>query len=259
MKLSTLFLFAICMLPTSALTQVTHRLVLDAQPKKLEFLQTGDLLEIWANTHNSYCCTINGKATNGDQVAFLEIQNLPNATFQRRGDDTPATGTKAGRVCWIDTPTPATANNYWAFRRPVIANITNPFVATADAWCEQTTLSGNYNTSVSELNFLEITATNSQLSTTVNLVLLLTSSVTGQKREMPIQITMVNTEGNFKRQDIAIHDLLGNTADFGSIKLTHDGAPGQVKARVSQYDITSTNPLNFTLVGQEKLTRGSEN
>ena len=55
------------------------------------------------------------------------------------------------------------------------------------------------------------------------------------------------------RQDFAIHDLIENANDFGQVVVIHNGAPGVVKARVSQYRVTSVEPLVYEPVLQEVL------
>ena len=122
---------------------------------------------------------------------------------------------------------------------------------------EVTTLYGNYNTSVSEFNFLELTARTSLPTSTVTGTIRLKSSVTGIATTQPFSFSLDSTTGASRRQDIAIHGLLRGFADFGEIKITHDGAPGQLSARVSQYDVTSVSPLDFTLVGQDVCRRGT--
>jgi hypothetical protein len=208
---------------------------------------TNDEISITVGGRSSYCCTIYPQALTATTNYYLSA--VTAITTVARGNESPSlhpsnSDVSSRRLCFYIPNTSLVGGRKFKFN-----NFTTS--VDTDVLCQQTTLRGNYNTSVSEFNFLEITSVAGSTGRT---------KVSGQ-----VFLTRINgstLESNFEfnydtspvaRTDISIHDLLGGAADFGQVIIIHDGSPGQVKARVSQYDVTSTSPLNFTLVGQEAL------
>ena len=142
----------------------------------------------------------------------------------------------------------------------LLINSGGPFPYSAIANCDETTLYAGFNTSVTDFNFLELTN------------LLDTGTTSGGSRDLTAIVTAVNTVPNpdvtvingesftvpvGSRTDVDIHSRSGPGA-FGPVKICHNGAPGSLKAVVSQYNITSTAPFDFAPVSQEvAVTRGA--
>lgn len=195
----------------------------------------------------------------------------PSFTFEsnfiptfKRGHDAPrintselAPGLGAGRrICWMEDRIGNNSSKNVIFRNSKSTPIS------AEVVLEETTLYGSYNTSVSDFNFLELTGVNKGdvevgAPSSLSGVVLLTG-YDGTEREIPFTLSSSSDNEKIHRLDISIHDALNGKRDFGTIKVRHNGAPGQLRARLSQYDITSAadQPLNFSLVGQEQLKRG---
>ena len=248
MKKAILFFF---LLPSSVFAQNAGPVALDGLPREVSGVVNADTITVQASNNRSYCCSVLRTGGISSTVEFTAFSNFGTIVPIARGTDLPAVRNANNRFCWIDT---LSSSQYTGSRNLLLGNITTS--VSAQIWCEETSLYGNYNTSVSDFNFLEITARTS-ISSTINFKVRLKSAVTGQILNTDFTLTLDSSTGDTIRRDVSIHDLLGNTADFGDVRITHDGAPGQVSARISQYDITSTNPLNFTLVGQEKFQRGT--
>jgi hypothetical protein len=125
------------------------------------------------------------------------------------------------------------------------------------ALCEETTLVGGFNTSVTDFNFLEISVYNSSLNTfdtTVTGIIYVQRTINGNTEEIPFSIT-VPAGQNVIRQDFSIHDAVSNVADFGAVSIIHNGSAAQVKAKLTQYRIVSQSPLDFEPVLQEIFTQ----
>ena len=122
--------------------------------------------------------------------------------------------------------------------------------------CDETTLYGGFNTSVTDYNFLEISNTLSPY-TSAPLTQEINGTVTAINT-VPDPDVVVIDRATFplpiaagSRLDINIHSAAGNGA-FGTVRLCHDGPLGSINAVVSQYNIVS-GPLDFAPVAQEKL------
>jgi hypothetical protein len=113
------------------------------------------------------------------------------------------------------------------------------------AKCQQTTLVGGYNTNINELNFLEITNTESNSS--INVWLVGTNSVGVGTFTRNYSI---NSGGRF---DVDIHSIVGS-AVYGTLFLSHDGPPGSIRAHLAEYKITSASPFTFELSTRDQLT-----
>lgn len=202
----------------------------------------GDEISVSASDERSYCCAVLRTGGVSSTIGITGFLNFSAIVPVARGRELPNILNAENRYCWIDgVGTPL----YTAARRLVLGNITTS--ADALPWCDDTTLVGNYNTSVSEFNFLEVTVRTGNTSSTVNLKIRFKSAITGNEVVIDLAVTLNSATGDTQRMDLPIHDLLAGATDFGDIKISHDGAPGQVSARVSQYDVTSTNPLDLRL------------
>ena len=235
--------------PSIALSQSPRFMTIDAGPRQFTGVANGARLTLRVSGNRSFCCSV---ARTDGISSIAEITGFGNFGAMvpvARGIEIPGLQSEASRYCWIDNE----PGLYSAGRQLTLGNISG--TADIDAACEETTLFGNYNTSVSEFNFLELTVRTGAGVTTVAGTIRLQSATTGATVLRQFSISTGGVSTDTVRQDIAIHDAIGGIADFGDIRIFHNGAPGQVSARVSQYDVTSTSPLNFTLVGQDVLRR----
>jgi len=251
-KIIILFLF---LAPNFVYAQRAGRVVPDMPPLQIDDVANNQRIEVVASNNRSYCCSVLRTGGDSSIIEFTGTDNFASdISIKAKGSNLPNIGNANTRWCWIDVQQNGT-EAYTAVRALIFGNIVT--TTSAQVWCQETSLYGNYNTSVSDFNFLEITARNALSTNTINLKVRLKSSVSGEIRNADLAINLGGSSGDTVRRDISIHDLLGNVADFGDIRITHDGSPGQVSAKLSQYDITSTSPLNFTLVGQEKFQKGN--
>ena len=169
-----------------------------------------------------------------------------------RGTSEPAIGVYNGnqypsltRICFM-----APTRSYYSF--PIELG-TLPADYTIS--CTETTLFGGFNTSVTDFNFLELTNTldGPAETETIKARIFARDSVSQQTiiHNSVVQIPPGD------RRDVDIHSVAGAGA-FGPLFVTHDGPPGSLKATVSQYNITSTNPLVFVPVARQELESRSD-
>ncbi len=116
----------------------------------------------------------------------------------------------------------------------------------------ESTLTGGFNTSVTNFNFLELT--NNLISHTRD-----SGVITGKitmKNVITDQIIRIQnfTVNASDRIDVSIHDAAGPGV-FGTITVVHNGPAGGLKGVVSQYRIVRTSPLDFEPVLQQPLLR----
>jgi hypothetical protein len=198
--------------------------------------------------NRSYCCSVIADDTepyinsithtpSGHETAFL--------AFTPRGDAEPVivghsllTGSFANaRACYISAIS-------------IASRVTVHFggengtdtAGNVAVHCDETSLYGGYNTSAAEINYLEITnITDASLAVRV--------VATNEFSDGSTVIDQSFVLGANRRFDLAIHDLVPAGA-FGAIRVLHDGPMGALSAAVSQYKITSLNPLSFDLIGR---------
>ncbi len=114
----------------------------------------------------------------------------------------------------------------------------------------ETTLTGGFNTSVTDFNFLELTNTTSLNGLDDGVI---SGIVIGRNAITDQEILNLSFSVNpGDRVDIDIHTAAGPGA-FGPITVIHNGVPGALKGVVSQYRIVSTNPFDFEPVVQQPL------
>ena len=244
---------------SSCMVQPALAADLDADLEVQTSLQVVDNDFVFASTSSrrSYCCTMNVSAD------FLNVNFSTTSFFGAgvplvdRAGESPALSRNTGaasfrRKCWKEPTNFSTAS-----RSLRIAGAGSSPIPIS-VLCEETTLFGNFNTSVSDFNFLELTAVfQSEASAPLNGTVIFRTANSGTETSVDFTISPSATFP-IVRKDISIHDAIGGRIDFGQAIVRHDGAPGQLRARVSQYDITSTSPLNFTLVGQEECSQGAK-
>lgn len=151
------------------------------------------------------------------------------------------------QICWHEDPT-STAS---AVRRLEIFQL--GMALPISARIDETTLVGGFNTVVTNFNFLELSATARFASVNENIEgqVILKRTLQGGTVILPFSFDFSTSVQ--VRQDISIHDLIGNAQDFGQVVVIHNAPPGLLKARVSQYRILTVAPLDFEPVAQEVL------
>ncbi len=262
MKIRTLIFLQVllCFISSSAYAQTTFNIVADRRVT-IPTLTNNDNLLLRANSGSSYCCDLAaevGSAAspyfNSTSVSVTDFAGTTTVTG-RFSAESPELANGQGRVCFIlnrsfDQPQ-ATLN----------VGVAGGPATNAQAECRETTLFGGFNTSVTDFNFLEISNT------------LDSTSALAAAREVTCSVTAINTVPNpdtvainqqtvtiaaGSRSDVDIHSAAG-TGAFGPVVLACNGAPGAIKAVMSQYNVTSTSPtLDFAPVAQDVLqTRAS--
>ena len=117
--------------------------------------------------------------------------------------------------------------------------------------CYETTLTGGFNTSVTDFNFLEMTNTLGEFKTDDGVItgtITLWNSITNQEI---LEKSFSLAPG--ERKDENIHEAVGPGA-FGTVQICHNAPQGALKGVVSQYNITNLSPLDFEPVLQQPLT-----
>ncbi len=235
-----------------AFAQTTYDLSLGAG-QTISFVG-GDKITITAYPDRSYCCSLQSAlSTGGTPISFSSINGSSSlgSTLGSRGLNSPelslstTTSSNNKRVCWHEGDSTSSAD----------ALLTVSATATARALCEETSLLGGFNTISAGFNYLEITVTNSGaniFTDSVKGIIFITRTNGGTTVEIPFTIDIEPTE-SVKRADFSIHDAISNASDYGAVKIIHNGARDQVRAKVTQYRILSTSPLDFEPVLQETL------
>ncbi len=243
---------------------VDYELVVDT-PRQLSSVNgAADTVNVFLFTNRSYCCSTSAENAIGVRLGAPSSTG-PFTVTSRGKDDAPTT--RSALVASVDTTkclyttantTPATQSVFFTM---LIGGGGNSVGTNVIAICEETSLFGGYNTSVTDFNFLEINVSNSTFAgggvggTTVNGTVLLRDVVNGVSYQVPFTVTTDAVTG-LGRKDIDIHTLVGNKS-FGPVIINHDGPPGAVAARVVQYNITSQNPLDFVpVLEQQFVARG---
>ena len=217
-------------------------------------LSGSDTVRIRTDNNKSYCCSVqNRDASVG--MNWIAVGNLSSngaASLASRAADGAALSTSAltARYCHFQDDLVAPTAIVYTLAVGGGSGI-------GSVRCEETTLVGGFNTSVTDFNFLEISAQAKSTSTVVvSGRVIINTVVNPQTIEIPFAIDF---SGSTKqRQDISIHDAIGNTKDFGQVTLIHNGANGMVRARISQYRIVTLSPLDFEPVLQEVMTPRTE-
>lgn len=202
----------------------------------------------------SYCCEAYSEANvvsyiSAATVGATDLFTAVSAKYRgSSGLRLPASGgTLSGkdRVCFYADPSVLEGNGF-AVKFTLGFGIGGMEVGNRiSTKCQQTTLVGGYNTNLNELNFLEVTNTESLDTITAWLVGVNRLGVTVFRRSFT-----VNPEGRF---DVDIHSIVGS-AVYGTLFLSHDGAPGALKAHLAEYKITSASPFTFELSTRDQLT-----
>ena len=210
-------------------------------------VKRGDRVLVELRRGRSYCCTAIGDTG----VTFLDVfdENGQTAANSSRKNSTPPLGNNGDRRCFI---VPTSGGN-----SPLLANLTS-YQLSVDpgpsggllAFCNETTMFGSWNTSVTDFNFLELTNTDpsEEIKAELTMSNVVSSSLVFNRR--PIDIPVANS-GIVRRVDVDLHTPGG--VGFGMLLISHDGAAGTLDGAVSQYNVTSFSPFKFQPVAQSKL------
>ena len=213
---------------------------------------TGGSNFVFFNAHadRSYCCSITAESSSDSARLFSVTKGvgLIPVPFVTRGNEPPAlpvgsTDPQNARVCFE-------INETGKYLTTPLFGAGGDTANNVEVRCDDTTLFGGFNTSISNFNFLELSSLIS--GGDIQAKLTVKDSVSGQTLvdKQTIQIPAG------VRVDIALHNLTG-PGKFGSVTITHDAPVGGLKAVINQYKVTSTQPFDFEPVVREVLTRSS--
>ncbi len=214
---------------------------------------SGDLISFLSQNGYCYCCELYTNDPAGDDPRFTSVvtSNVTIEPTEAALIDPIMPGALASdgdgfgnRVCF---------QSQTSFQAGIIDFTTRLAMAFGDGTesatnvkvrCEETTLFGKFNTSVTDFNFLEIlnTAGNSQVTVLMDIFNSVTSTSVVNDQEITI--------GPNGRKDIDIHSLTGAGA-FGTITLCPLAPSKAISAELNQYNIETTSPLVFTPVSKE--------
>jgi hypothetical protein len=216
----------------------------------------GNQVLIAVDPGSSYCCETLTAAPNSiffsSNVVEMRSSGSPSGSVTGRfaGSDSPRLFDGWARLCFV-VPSTMVYPSATLTMGTIYSSITN-----VQVYCDETTLYGGFNTSITDFNFLEITNTLQNVSPdvadrTLNLTLTAVNTVPDP------DVTVINQESFTvaagTRRDINIHERAGSGA-FGTLRLAHNGSPGAIKAVLSQYNIVSVTPaLDFAPVAQDVL------
>lgn len=212
-------------------------------------IQNGDTINMKGFTGRSYCCKVRGAETYTSSPYFSSVKMLgTDVPYSKRGKMEPSFPTNEEhlhdsemRLCFF-------AVDGVLHGDPHTLTVA---VQSAGEWpmdfkCSETTLYGSFNTSVNQINYLELVNTSSVESISAKITIV--DSITGTTYG-----PFVRTIGANEREDIAIHDILPNPG-FGRVIVDNDAPRSALRATVSQYLITSADPFLFTLQSRESFT-----
>ncbi len=119
----------------------------------------------------------------------------------------------------------------------------------------ETTLFGNYNTSVTDFNFLELTnrmVLQGGDTGVINGFVVVKDSISDTEK---LRTSFTVNPGD--RIDVDIHAAVGE-GNFGTVQVFHNGVPGALKGAVAQYRILTASPLTFEPVSILPLERARD-
>lgn len=252
-----LFLPCVFIAPAQVLAATDSVVATDGQERLIANMNSPSFIYIDGEPGRSYCCeiheTFNSNIFSSTFAKFESVSSLVGfgatpVPSVARGKTSPRVVTFGGhpaadsaRRCFIPTGN-ADYFQFMASFGPVGATNNN---ANITVRCEETTLFGGFNTSITDFNFLEIRNTSNSTingSVTVTDAISDTTIINGQ--------TFSVAAGD--RVDINLHEPAG-PGKFGPVVVTHDGPYGSLQAQVSQYNLVTVVPLDFAPVAQEVL------
>lgn len=226
------------------------------QTVELGTVSSGDKLEFLASAGRCYCCEVSSVASGALGVRFqngaVTGSGSPvlNQTNRGRAEPivtmSPNDTNGSSRACFSVANSDSSAINKVTFE---IRSGADGLASTSRviASCYETTLSGGFNTSVTDFNFLELTNTLKQNTLDSGVI---TGTVIARNAITDTEILNQSfTAAPGDRVDIDIHSAAGSGA-FGPVTVCHNGPQNSLGAVMSQYAVTSTQPLDFEPVSQ---------
>lgn len=228
-------------------------------PLTLGSVSSSDIVYFSVLPGHSYCLEVQ-TMTPAPWASSQSIGSLDPDTIDRtstRGHASPQIYpvlfngvTPSARKCFLAAPAGTSLTSYRA-------NTTFSFTSGTSASSTMvllldSTLSGGFNTSVTDFNFLELTNSLTKSSRDAG-------TITGRITAKNVLTDTIVLSQSFSvnagdRIDISLHDAVGPDT-FGIVTVTHDGPSGSLKGFVSQYRIVSQSPLDFRPVIQQPLLR----
>lgn len=261
----------------AAYAQSTYSVQVDGAPLDLKDVKRGDAVGLATGLERgTICCSIHALLQE-HKLFFSQILTSSNPDsgysalpFKSRGIMSPRTskGTNAEALSASDINSRVCFDHGRSNYRLMIGAAAGSSEAddtsySARVQCTDNTLYGGFNLNGSELNFLEVQYLGREDAFT-------DPSENPEGNDIDIEIDLEAEYGSGRsgfqnesvyfyfsgpttsRRDIPVHDLF-IPGSWGTIRLTHDGAPGSIKASVKRYKINPANPADFTLVGIEPL------
>ncbi len=212
----------------------------------------GDYLYLTAGPSSSYCCeavSYSGLVYfTASTVSVYHADGSLTVAGVYRGIEPPALLQNRGRICFV-TPV-------FDGVGAAVLSLTAGGAPLTDVLlhCRETTLYGGFNTSVTDFNFLELTNTQYAGQN-------IAGTVTAKNVVPTPNVTVIDHVGfsvsGDSRVDFDVHQRSGPGA-FGPLRVAHDGAPGGLKAALTQYNVVTTTPFVFAPVAQEVLRTRTE-
>lgn len=246
MKLLT-FLFSLLLLPSFA-GAVDYELVAGQEIEVASVVGGTDTLDIIVSANRCYCCEAKSFTNSTAGVGFTggsvvgdgspTLNNKPRAATEPLVNfSNSADPNNEARVCFnVSNDSDPTARHRvsYGIRAGSTGTSTRNNVKIK---CEETTLAGGFNTSVTDYNFLEITNTltaNAEDAGSISGFITAKNAINDS--------TVINkqtfTVGAQDRVDVDVHSAAGAGA-FGPVFICHDGPPNSVRAVTSFYNITT--------------------
>lgn len=246
-QISTVSLFLFAASASSASADVLLR---SDGISRLLPLTEGAQLVLPVTAGSSYCCELYASDTMiAARFSSSTIQIFPGptaVTARFAGFDEPKSTLNEQRLCFAVPDGSVTSARFAVTYTP------QSVPALTEVSCEETTLYGGFNTSVTDFNFLEVTNTLDRQAISGNI----TARVVAVNTLPEPDVSVLDTTGTVNaatRKDFDIHTPAGS-GKFGTVKVSHNGALGALKAVVSQYNVTATSPtLDFEPVATDVL------
>ena len=246
-KISCFLYFLICILVSAPPAVAVDYRVAIGHPTVQLNVNLNDTFEIVTYDERSYCCSIDG----GQQTTSIAWGSVFNLTTS--GTNSSVTRTTEGAVLDTGTRLCHYQDDVSGQLKLQYAAFTAAGTQFATVSCEETTLVGGFNTSVTDFNFLEISGQALSTSSVVSGKVFITTVVSAQTIEIPFTIDF--SSNLQQRLDLNIHEAIGGAKDFGQVTIIHNAAEGMLKARLSQYRLVSLLPFDFEPVLQEVFVK----
>ncbi len=213
-------------------------------------MNSGDTVVISATANRCYCCSILTK----DGTDFPRFQNVKDSEgsvvrSSARGDREPSVPTLSGHPSPSRTRLCFTAEDTGNHSFTVLFGSDGAQSGSnVQVQCDETTMFGGYNTSITDFNFLELT--NRLAEDALEVTITATDEVNGGTVIIDGETQEIEAG---RRADVDIHSRAG-AGVFGNLTLCHDGPKGALRAVLNQYNVITSSPLVFEPVASQELT-----